>query len=217
LTLSTGSTYQQDIAGTAQASSATPLGASGYYSFVNVGSQLVINSGATLTPRLSNLFTSTESGYGSAIYVPALGDRFRIVTAAGGISGRFSTLTQPAELSAGTQFIAFYNVNGSNSIDLATVPTSYASTLSSSTTNAKEVASVLDQVLGLSKTNTATSAQDQLLYAASGQTAASLSGFAQALSGEIRKPPNACSSQCWPGSVTIRWRQVLTPHKVAHR
>jgi len=185
VSLSTGSTYQQDIAGLTQASSATPVGATGYYSLLSVGGQFAINSGATLTPRLSNLFTSTESGYGSAIYIPALGDRFRMVTATGGISGRFSTLTQPAELATGTQFIAFYNVNGSNSIDLATVPTSYASTLSSSTTNAKEVASVLDQVLGLNKTNTATSAQDQLLYAASGQTAASLPGFAQALSGEI--------------------------------
>ena len=53
LTLNTGSTYQQDIAGTAQASSTSPVGASGYYSFVNAGSQLTINSGATLTPRLS--------------------------------------------------------------------------------------------------------------------------------------------------------------------
>jgi autotransporter-associated beta strand protein len=185
VTMNAGSTYQEDIAGATQASSATPVGATGYYSHLNVtGGQFVINPGATLTPRLSNLFSASEPGYGSAIYVPVLGDKFRIITA-DGITGRFSTLTQPAELATGTQFIAFYNMNGSNSIDLATVPTSYASTLSSSTTNAKEVASVLDQVLGLNKTNTATSAQDQLLYAASGQTAASLPGFAQALSGEI--------------------------------
>ncbi|MBZ1351813.1 autotransporter domain-containing protein, partial [Alcaligenaceae bacterium LF4-65] len=185
LTMNSGSTYRQDIAGTTQASSSTPVGASGYYSFVTVGSQLVINSGATLTPRLSNLFSASESGYGSAIYVPALGDRFRMVTATGGISGRFSTLTQPAELASGTQFIAFYNVNSSNSLDLAVTPTSYSTTLSSSTTNAKEVANVLDQLLGVNKTGTATAAQDSLLYAVAGQTAASLPGFAQSLSGEI--------------------------------
>jgi autotransporter-associated beta strand protein len=185
LTLNAGSTYQQDIAGATQASSTTPSGASGYYSFVTVGSQLVINSGATLTPRLSNLFSASESGYGSAIYVPALGDRFRMVTATGGISGRFSTLTQPAELATGTQFIAFYNVNNSNSLDLAVTPTSYSSTLSSSTANAKEVANVLDQLLGINKTGAATAAQDSLLYAVAGQTAASLPGFAQSLSGEI--------------------------------
>jgi autotransporter-associated beta strand protein len=185
LTLNAGSKYQQDIAGTVQASSATPVGASGYYSFVNVGSQLVINSGATLTPRLSNLFSASESGYSSAIYVPALGDRFRMVTATGGISGRFSTLTQPAELATGAQFIAFYNVNGSNSLDLAVTPTSYSSTLSSSTTSVREVANVLDQLLGINKTGTATAAQDSLLYAVAGQTTASLPSFAQSLSGEV--------------------------------
>jgi autotransporter-associated beta strand protein len=185
LTLNSGSTYQQDIAGNVQASSATPVGASGYYSFVTVGSQLVINSGATLTPRLSKLFTATESGYGSAIYVPALGDLFRMVTATGGISGRFSTLTQPAELASGTQFIAFYNVNNSNSLDLAVTPTSYSTTLSSSTTNVKEVANVLDQLLDVNMTGTATAAQDSLLYSVAGQTAQSLPGFAQALSGEV--------------------------------
>jgi outer membrane autotransporter protein len=184
LTLNAGSTYQQDIAGATQASSTTPSGASGYYSFVNVGSQLTIASGATLTPRLSNLFSANESGYGSSIYVPVLGDKFRIITA-GGITGRFTSLTQPAELSSGTQFIAFYNVNGSNSLDLATVPTSYSTTLNSGTTNAKSVASVLDQLLVMNKAGTTSSAQDSLLYSVAGQSAASLPTFAQALAGEI--------------------------------
>jgi autotransporter-associated beta strand protein len=184
LTLNSGSTYQQDIAGATQASSATPVGASGYYSFVNVGSQLTITSGATLTPRVSNLFSASEAGYASGIYVPVLGDKFRIITA-DGISGRFSTLTQPAELSSGTQFIAFYNVNNSNSLDLATVPNSYSTTLSASTTNAKSVAGVLDQLLGVNKAGTASSAQDSLLYAVAGQNAANLPTFAQALVGEI--------------------------------
>jgi uncharacterized protein with beta-barrel porin domain len=184
LTLNAGSTYQQDIAGATQASSTTPSGASGYYSFVNVGSQLTIASGATLTPRLSNLFSANESGYGSSIYVPVLGDKFRIITA-GGITGRFTSLTQPAELSSGTQFIAFYNVNSSNSLDLATVPTSYSTTLNSGTTNAKSVASVLDQLLIVNKSGTTSSAQDSLLYSVAGQSAASLPSFAQALAGEI--------------------------------
>jgi len=186
LTLNSGATYQQDIAGATQASSASPVGASGYYSVVNVGSQLSITSGATLTPRLANLFSAGETGYGSSIYVPVLGDRFRIITASG-ITGRFTTLTQPAELSSGTQFIAFYNVNSSNSLDLAIAPTSYSnsSTLSSSTTNAKTVAGVLDQLLGVNKAGTASAAQDSLLYAVAGQNAASLPDFARSLAGEI--------------------------------
>jgi autotransporter-associated beta strand protein len=185
LTLNAGSTYQQDIAGATQASSATPVGASGYYSFVDVGSQLVINSGATLTPRLANLFSESETGYGSSIYVPVLGDKFRIIAAAGGITGRFTTLTQPAELSSGTQLIAFYNVNSSNSVDLVTVPTSYSTTLSSSTTNAKYVAEVSDQLLGINKAGTSSSAQDALLYAVAGQSAANLPDFTRSLAGEI--------------------------------
>ena len=204
LTLNSGSTYQQDIAGTTQANSATPVGASGYYSFVTVGSQLVIQSGATLTPRLSNLFSASESGYGSAIYVPALGDRFRMVTATGGISGRFSTLTQPAELTTGTQFIAFYNVNSSNSLDLVVTPTSYSTTLAANTTNAKDVAKVLDQLLGVNQAGTATAAQGTLLYAVAGQTAASLPGYAQALSGEI----HAASAATLP-QATQRLQQAV--------
>jgi uncharacterized protein with beta-barrel porin domain len=204
LTLNSGSTYQQDIAGTTQANTATPVGASGYYSFVTVGSQLVIHSGATLTPRLSNLFSANESGYGSAIYVPALGDRFRMVTTTGGISGRFSTLTQPAELATGTQFIAFYNVNSSNSLDLVVTPTSYSSTLAANTTNAKDVAKVLDQLLGVNQAGTATAAQGTLLYAVAGQTAASLPGYAQALSGEI----HAASATTLP-QATQRLQQAV--------
>ena len=204
LTLNSGSTYQQDIAGTTQANSATPVGASGYYSFVTVGSQLVIHSDATLTPRLSNLFSANESGYGSAIYVPALGDRFRMVMATGGISGRFSTLTQPAELTTGTQFIAFYNVNSSNSLDLVVTPTSYSTTLVANTTNAKDVAKVLDQLLGVNQAGTATAAQGTLLYAVAGQTAASLPGYAQALSGEI----HAASAATLP-QATQRLQQAV--------
>src|SRR5688572_20551295 len=91
VTMNSGSTYLQDIAGVRQASAATPVGAPGYYSFLNVaGGQFVIQADATLTPRLSGLFTPSEPGYGSTPYTPVLGDRFRIVTADGGISGRFS-------------------------------------------------------------------------------------------------------------------------------
>lgn len=183
--MTSGSTYQQDIAGLTQASRATPVGASGYYSLLTVDNQFTINSGATLAPRLSNLFTSTEPGYGSSMYVPALGDMFRMVVTGGGIAGRFTTLTQPAELASGTQFVAFYNVNNSNGIDLAVTPTSYATTLASSTTNAKQVANVLDQLLGVNSQGTATARQDALLYAAAGQTASSLPNFAQALAGGI--------------------------------
>jgi hypothetical protein len=185
LIMGAGSTYLQDIAGKVQATAVTINGTAGTYSFANITTGLVIESGTTLTPRLSNLFSADEPGYGSSIYIPVLGDRFRILTAAGGITGRFTTLAQPAELSSGTQMIALYNVNNGNSVDLAIAPTSYSTTLNSSTTNAKAVASVLDQLLGVNKAGTSSSAQDSLLYAVAGQNAANLSGFARSLAGEI--------------------------------
>jgi autotransporter-associated beta strand protein len=188
VTLKTGSTYQQDIAGTTQASAATPVGTTGYYSYLNVtGGQFVIQPGATLAPRLANLFTATESGYGSAPYMPVLGDRFRMVTADGGITGKFSTVTQPAELSAGTQFLAFYNMRGSNSLDLGVIPTSYRTTVASlsGNQNAQSVSSALDQMVLVSQAGTSTLAQDQLLYAASDKTAARLPSFTQSLAGEV--------------------------------
>jgi len=185
LTLNSGSTYQQDIAGTTQASSSTPVGATGYYSFLTTGGQLIINSGAILAPMLQNLFLTTESGYGSAPYVPKLGDTFRIATAAGGISGMFSSLTQPAGLTAGTQFIPFYNYAGGNSIDLAVIPTSYTTTLAGTRSNTQSVATVLDKLSAAQMAGTASSMQSNLMYATATQTSSSLAGFAQGLSGEI--------------------------------
>lgn len=188
VTMKNGSIYQQDIAGKTQASTDTPMGATGYYSYLNVtGGQFVINSGSALTPRLSNLFTPNEAGYGSAPYTPSLGDRFRIVTADGGISGRFSTVTQPAELTAGTQFLPFYNMAGSNSIDLAVIPTSYKSTIASlsGNKNAQSIGSALEKMVLATQAGTSTSAQDELLYATSANTSASLKSFTQSLAGEV--------------------------------
>ena len=204
VSMNAGSTYQQDIAGLTQANSTTSVGTTGYYSLLSVGGQFTINTGATLAPRLSNLFSAGESGYGSAIYVPSLGDRFRIVTATNGILGRFSTLTQPAELASGTQLIAFYNVNSSNSVELAVTPTSYSTTLLASTTNIKEVAKVLDQLLGVNKSGAATAAQDSLLYAVAGQTAVSLPSFTQGLAGEL----HAASAATLP-QATQRLQQAV--------
>ncbi len=185
--LNTGSTYQQDIAGQTPASASTPIGATGYYSVLNVGRQVTINAGSTLTPRISNLFSAGESGYGSTIYVPVLGDRFRIMTANGGISGRFTTVTQPAELTAGTQFLPFYNMVGSNSLDLVVIPKSYAMTiaLNSGNKNAQSVGASLDKMVVANQAGVSTLAQDQLLYAGSTQTASTLYSYAQSLAGEV--------------------------------
>ncbi len=186
VTMNNGSTYLQDIAGKLQADSTTPVGATGYYSYMLVaGSPFVINPGAVLAPRIANLFSPSESGYGSAPYTPVLGDRFRIVTADGGITGKFSAILQPAQMTAGTQFISFYNMAGSNSIDLSVIPTSYLSGLSSANTNTLSVAGALDKLVVANQTGLSTSTQDQLLYAAAGQSSSNLANYVQGLAGEV--------------------------------
>lgn len=188
VTMASGSVYQQDIAGTTQSTVSSPVGATGYYAYLNItGGQFIINTGSTLTPALSNLFNAEESGYGSTPYIPVLGDRFRIVTADGGISGKFLTVTQPAELTAGTQFLPFYNMEGSNSLDLAVIPKSYATTIAvnSGNKNAQSVGTALDKIVMAIQAGVSTSTQDQLLYASSTQNTVSLSSFTQSLSGEM--------------------------------
>lgn len=185
LTFNTGGTLQQDIAGRTQASAASPVGATGYYSFTQVtGAGVTINPGATLAPRLQNLFTPSESGYGSAPFVPAVGDKFRIVTADGGITGKFTTVTQPEGLASGTQFLQFYNMNGSNSLDLAVAPSSY-STASSGNKNARSVGTALDKMIVANQTGVSTGTQDALLYPVSGQSIGNLGSYLQGMSGEI--------------------------------
>jgi len=202
-TLNSNSIYVEDIAGTTKASSTSPIGASGYYAFLNTGAQLVINSGVTLTPRLSNLFSSGEPGFNSPMYVPVLGDVFRIATAAGGISGRFATLTQPAEITSGTQLLAFYNVNNSNSLDLAVVPTSYSTRLAGGTAAVVSAASVLDQWALLNKAGTATATQNQVLLGVASQTAANLPAYVQAHLTEILGTENA------PIPTLSEWAMIL--------
>ncbi len=163
----------------------------------------MINSGATLAPRLQNLFTTSEAGYGSAPYVPVIGDRFRIVTADGGISGKFSAITQPAGLASGTTFVSFYNQDGSNSLDLAVVPTAYGPA-SGGNTNAQSMGAAIDKIVLANQAGNSTSAQDQLLYNVSGQSAGNLGAYLQGMSGEIYSASLAVVPQA-----TLRVRQAV--------
>jgi len=76
---------------------------------------------------------------------------------------------------------------GSNSLDLAVIPTSYNNTINSlsGNKNAQSVGGALDKMVLASQAGTSTTAQDQLLYATAGQSAASLSSYAQSLAGEV--------------------------------
>ena len=137
--------------------------------------------------RHKALFNEAESGFGSKPYTPLIGDRFRIVTADGGISGKFTTVSQPAELTSDSQFLPFYNMDGTNSIDLAVIPKSYVTTIAvnSGNKNAQSIGSALDKMVVATQAGISTIAQDQLLYAGSTQNAGSLASYAQSLSGEV--------------------------------
>ena len=199
VTMNAGSTYLQDIAGTTQASSSSPVGATGYYSFLDITrGQFVIRPGATLEPRLAGLFTPDQSGFGSAIFVPQLGDQFRVVTAEGGISGKFAAVKQPEELAPGTQFMPFYNMAGSNSLDLAIIPSVYEATIAdaSGNLNAQSVGVALTQIAQAGLVGNATPAQDQLLYAIAGQPSGQqIANFAQRLAGEVYAANLAVTAQ----------------------
>ena len=188
LILDGASIYQQNIAGATQASASTPIGLTGYYSFVKVDGQAIIGSESTLQPVLRDLFSADQTSYGSAPYVPKLGDQFRMLTASGGITGRFSTLIQPDGMGEGTQLVSFYNMNNSNSIDLAVIPTSYPTTIASASgnKNAQSIGAALDRIARANHFGTSTTAQDTLLFGISGQTSASnIASYAQSLAGEV--------------------------------
>lgn len=70
-------------------------------------------------------------------------------------------------------------------MDLAVIPASYATTLPVRNANTGSAASALDQVANLNQSGSAATAQTELLYAASGQNAASLPSFTQSLSGQV--------------------------------
>jgi fibronectin-binding autotransporter adhesin len=206
VTMFAGSTLQEDIAGTIQASAATPIGHYGYYSALRVtgNNRFVIQPGATLAPMLKNIFTPSEAGFASPSFTPSIGQTFRIVTAGGGIFGRFTTLAQPDGLANNTRFASFYNVFNSNSIDLKVLPSSYVQWLSGTNANTRSAARALDQILAVNQAGTGSIAQDQLLYMIAGKSEAELPGYAKALAGELHGAVAAAlplSGQWLQGSV----------------
>ncbi|WP_159876427.1 autotransporter outer membrane beta-barrel domain-containing protein [Aquitalea denitrificans] len=183
VTMTSGSTFEEDIDGTG-----IGTGAGNYSRLIITGSSSQFVAAGTLTPLLRGITTdpAIPSSTANNTFTPSLGDSFRIITAAGGIVGRFDSLVQPsAGLAADTQLVAFYNQLGSNSVDLRLTPTSYAKYLGGSNQNARNVGSVLDKVLGGQVNNTDTTAQSNLLYAVAGLNAEQLKTASRRLSGEV--------------------------------
>ncbi|MFT5643984.1 MAG: fibronectin-binding autotransporter adhesin, partial [Janthinobacterium sp.] len=177
VTMTGGSTFQADINGLGSGNGA------GNYARLQVtgAGQQFIAGGATLEPNLVNI------GADAMPYVPALGDGFRIVTAQGGIVGRFAPLDQPAGLAAGSRLALFYNGDASHSIDLRVVPASYAGHVGrrSANLNARAAARVLDAILDADQAGAATATQSALAYSVSALAADRVVAATTRLSGEV--------------------------------
>jgi autotransporter-associated beta strand protein len=177
VTMVTGSTFQEDINGLGMGH-----GPGNYSRLVltGAGSQFVA-TGATLEPNLTNITGSDTY----VPYVPKVGDAFRIVTADGGIVGKFAAVTQPEGLEANTRIETYYDVANSNSIDLVIVPTSYRAYVGgrAGNQNAQSAAGAIDSLVAAKDTGTARGSQEALLYTLS--TQANIEGLSTALSGEV--------------------------------
>ncbi len=185
VTMGPGSTFQVSIDGT----TADPgLATHSRLLVSGVGSQFIANG--VIQPVLHG-----GEAIASSHTTPALGDTFRVVSAEGGIAGRFALLEQPSGLTSGTQLVAFYDVFSSRSIDLRAAPSAYAAYLGGSNANTRSTAGALDEILRLELADGASTAQTQLLYVTAGKSASALPGFARSLSGEIHGAVAAATPQ----------------------
>jgi len=177
VTMAAGSVLQVDIDGLG-----TGNGAGNYSRLLvnGAGSQFIANG--ELQPILRGI-----TGNATNTFTPRLGDGFKIVTAQGGIVGRFTGMEQPADLAGGTRFDIFYNAYGNHSIDLYTTPTSYAGFLTRAGANRNGVAvgQAVDRMRGLDASGQASTRQNELRYSVAGLSADQLPLVAQGLAGEV--------------------------------
>lgn len=177
VTMNEGSTLQVDIDGLG-----TGNGAGNYSRLLVTGAGNSFVADGTLAPLLRGI-----TGDATNTYTPAMGSSYRIVTADGGIVGRFAAIEQPtAGLAANTRFLAFYGVDGGHSIDLRVTPVSYAQLLrDSAKRNGLAAAAALDGAVSAQDADDATAAQTGLLYAVSSLGADRVAAMVDSLSGEV--------------------------------
>ncbi|SFV12024.1 autotransporter-associated beta strand repeat-containing protein [Methylobacterium sp. UNCCL125] len=118
----------------------TGTGAGSYARLLALGATGTVSAGGTLVPELRGL-----TGNATNAFTPALGQRFGVLTAQGGLSGSFTGLAQPTTgLPAGTRFDALYAATG---LDLVVTPAAYGNLAGlglSQTGNAQAVGAALD-------------------------------------------------------------------------
>jgi hypothetical protein len=112
-------------------------GAGGFDRIIVAGAANGFAANGTLTPVTRGITPPANN-----TFTPLLGQSFRIVEAQGGVTGSFTSLTQPGTgLAAGTRFDVIYRANA---IDLAVTPLSFAS--GARFVNAAAAAGALDAI-----------------------------------------------------------------------
>lgn len=156
VTLNASSIYQAEIDGTG-----TGAGAGNHDQVVVRGASFT--AGGRLTPVLRGIAGSATNSFS-----PALGQTFTVVTADGGISGRFDRLDQPAAgLAAGTRLDLIYGVTTAT---LVATPASYANLAAAGlgqTSNQRSVGAALESIrpaAGGQASSTSTQALFDTLY-----------------------------------------------------
>jgi autotransporter-associated beta strand protein len=112
VTLTSSSIAAFDIDGTG-----TGTGAGNYSRVIINGAGNTLTAAGTLEPRLRGI-----TGSATNTFSPVLGQRFQVVSAAGGVLGSFGSMVQPTGLRAGTRFDALY---APTTLTLVITPTAY--------------------------------------------------------------------------------------------
>ncbi|TBR39390.1 MULTISPECIES: autotransporter-associated beta strand repeat-containing protein [Dyella] len=176
VTMNAGSVFEADIDGLG-----TGTGAGNYSRLLVVGAGNPFFANGTLEPLLRGI-----TGDASNTYTPSLGDTYRIVTAEGGIVGRFSSVTQPtAGMTPGARFVAFYDVGNSHSIDLRVIPNAYGDLLGKGATkNALAAAGALDQAMNAQVAGTGNN-YSATMYGLSSMKSGDIAGVVKAMAGDV--------------------------------
>jgi len=150
-------------------------GAGHYDTLVLTGAGSIYTADGELAPILRGITAPANN-----TFTPSLGDTFTIVTAQGGVTGAFDTLTQPlAGLAAGTQFDVIY---GTHTIILAVTASDY-SLLTGGLINARSAAAALQGVRPA--LNTGTGDVGALFNGLAGYDADELAVVFQQIAGDI--------------------------------
>lgn len=186
VTLTAGSLTEFDIDGTG-----TGSGAGNYSRVIVNGAGNTFAAAGILEPLLRGI-----SGSATNTYSPPIGQPFQVISATGGVTGSFTSLTQPAGLAAGTRFDALY---APTTLTLVVTPAQYGNlgvAGLSETGNESAVGRALDAIRPAAGTRMS-SADAALFYPLYAQTGSAIPGALNQLSPSIYAAGMMAARDTW--------------------